>query len=237
MKRVAIPIETAELCSYGCGCVAKFKNGSNKLMCLERSNSCPAVRKKNSEKIKKAHEEGRLVGWDITRSYNHGWSKGLTAETDSRVAKAKATMRKKIDSGEFTPYKIVHTVETKAKISKARTEWLRNPENRKNLGRGKQSWMEQCFQKWLEDSSIGGWETEKHFWNPICRKNYYCDFVFEDIKLIIELDGNQHLKTIEQDKIRDDWLHTVGYRVVRIQHKEFKERFFSNKGFEDLLRH
>lgn len=96
--------------------------------------------------------------------------------------------------------------------------------------------MEQCFQKWLEEKSIKGWETEKHFWNDSAKKNYYCDFVFEDTKLIIELDGNQHLKTLEQDKIRDDWLGTLGYRVVRIQHKEFKERFFSNRGFEDLMR-
>ncbi len=51
MKRIATPIETTELCNYGCGCTAQFKNGSGKLMCLERSNSCPAIRKKNSEGV------------------------------------------------------------------------------------------------------------------------------------------------------------------------------------------
>ena len=235
MKRVAIPIETSELCSYGCGCEAKFKNGSSKLMCLERYNSCPAVRKKNSEKIKKAHEDGRIAGWNTIKNSNRGWAKGLTAETDSRVAKSKATMRKKIDSGEYvvkgTPVSDRH----KKRLSEFKSNWLKNPENRKSIGRGKQSWMEQSFQKWLEENLIEGWETEKHFWSPTIRKNYYCDFVFENKKLIIELDGTQHLKTIEQDKIRDDWLGTLGYRVVRVQHKEFKERFFSKKGFEDLL--
>jgi very-short-patch-repair endonuclease len=29
--------------------------------------------------------------------------------------------------------------------------------------------------------------------------------VFEDEKLIIELDGTQHRKTVKQDSIRDDW--------------------------------
>lgn len=87
MKRVAIPVETDELCSYGCGCVAKFKNGSNKLMCLERFNSCPAVRRKNSSNLKKAHVDGRHPGWDKDRIYNRGWAKGLTAETDVRVAR------------------------------------------------------------------------------------------------------------------------------------------------------
>ena len=48
MKRIAIPVETDELCVYGCGNRAKFRNGSNRLMCCERHNSCPANRKKNS---------------------------------------------------------------------------------------------------------------------------------------------------------------------------------------------
>ena len=36
------------------------------------------------------------------------------------------------------------------------------------------------------------------------RKNYYPDFIFEDAKLIIELDGTQHKKTIELDAIRNE---------------------------------
>lgn len=235
MKRVAIPIETVEMCSYGCGCIAKFRNGSNKLMCLERFNSCPAVRKKNSEKVKKAHEDGRRIGWDKMRTYNHGWAKGLTAETDERLARARVTLKRNLESGVTKLGGHAMTEETKKKLSVLRSNWLMNPENRKNLGKGKQSWMEQCFQKWLEENSIIGWETEKHFRNTDAQKNYYCDFVFDDKKLIIELDGNQHLKTIEQDRIRDVWLNTQGYRVIRIQHKEFKERFFGDKGFKDLL--
>lgn len=52
MKRIAEPIETTELCSYGCGFTAKFKNGSGKLMCLTSSNSCPAIKAKNSQGLK-----------------------------------------------------------------------------------------------------------------------------------------------------------------------------------------
>lgn len=48
MKRIAEPIDTTELCSYGCGFMARFKNGSGNLMCSERHNSCPVNRKKNS---------------------------------------------------------------------------------------------------------------------------------------------------------------------------------------------
>ena len=46
MKRIAEEIETRELCFYGCGKIAKYKNGSNKLMCEIRSTKCEAVKEK-----------------------------------------------------------------------------------------------------------------------------------------------------------------------------------------------
>ena len=48
MKQIANPITTNELCSYGCGNIAKFINGSNNLMCKKSHSSCPANKKKNS---------------------------------------------------------------------------------------------------------------------------------------------------------------------------------------------
>jgi len=75
-----------------------------------------------------------------------------------------------------------------------------------------------------------------HFWNDEIKKNYFPDFIFESKKLIIELDGTQHRKTVEQDSVRDTWFNNKGYTVVRILHSEFKERYFSGTGFLDLLR-
>lgn len=60
MKRIANPIETNELCSYGCGNVAKFINGSKKLMCCKSSNSCPA----NKKRIVKNVKRRMIVGKD-----------------------------------------------------------------------------------------------------------------------------------------------------------------------------
>lgn len=88
MKRIAKEIITTELCSYGCGNQAKFVNGSNKLMCCERHNKCPALRIKNSSGLKVAHKDGRAVGWNSLReSYgvNTTWSTGLTAFNDDRI--------------------------------------------------------------------------------------------------------------------------------------------------------
>lgn len=231
MKRVANPIETDNFCHYGCGNVAKFVNGSGNLMCLTSSNSCPAIKSKNSQGVKHC-------GRDYVSDYKNlpqeskrrmNWSKGLTKETNVSIAAMADKLRGIPTIGR------PHTNETKEKISRKRTEWLKNPENRKIYGRGKKSWMELCFEKWLSDNKIEGWITEDHFWNPTLRKNYYVDFLFKDKKLIVELDGNQHKKTLLQDSIRDDYLRTLGYNIMRIPHDEFKKRYFSGIGFFDIL--
>ena len=41
------------------------------------------------------------------------------------------------------------------------------------------------------------------------------------MKLIIELDGTQHRNTVMQDAMRDDYLISIGYRVLRITHREY----------------
>jgi very-short-patch-repair endonuclease len=231
MKRIAEPIQTNELCSYGCGNTAVFINGSKKLMCCKSHNSCPVNKKKNSEGLKNC-------GRDYAESYKNlpqnikdkmNWSKGLTKDIDPRVAKPHFIGRK------FGSALTGHTAETKEKLSKFRTEWLKNPLNRKNLGRHKKSWMELTFEEYLKCNNIEGWDTEIHFWNDELKKNYFPDFIFENKKLIIELDGTQHKKTVEQDSIRDKWFNNKGYKVIRITHSEFKERYFSGKGFLDLL--
>lgn len=65
--------------------------------------------------------------------------------------------------------------------------------------------------------------SERACW---CNSNY---------RHLFKLDGTQHSKTVELDVIRDEWFNRQGYKVVRITHPEFKERFFSGKGFLDLI--
>lgn len=232
MKRIANPVETSDLCSYGCGNLARYINGSKKLMCCKSSNSCPAVRSRNSLGVKNC-------GRDYIKTYQNlsqeskdrmNWSKGQTKETNASVALMASKLKER--PGVSRP----HSEKTKKVLSKFRTEWLKKSENRKNLGRHKRSWMETNFENYLIQNNITGWETEKHFWSEKNNKNYYPDFIFEDQKLIVELDGTQHRKTVEGDKIRDDWFSSIGYRIIRIEISEFKKRYFSGKGFLDLLR-
>lgn len=105
-------------------------------------------------------------------------------------------------------------------------------ENRKNFGRGKKSYLELSFEIWLKNKNIDDYEPERKFVNTQLenKKNYFVDFTFEDKKVIVELDGTQHFKTKEQDAVRDEYLTSIGYNVVRISYKEYK-----NKTKENLL--
>ena len=64
----------SDLCDYGCGQKGEYEMNNGKVCCSENWQSCPAMRKKNSEGLKKAFEEGRK---DTEHLDGHrGWSKG-----------------------------------------------------------------------------------------------------------------------------------------------------------------
>lgn len=115
----------------------------------------------------------------------------------------------------------------KCRSSSARlksSRWLSNPENRKKYGRGKQSYMEQSFSSWLDMIGVE-YETEVLFKNTHVNKCYFADFVFRDKRLIIELDGSQHLKTKEADAARDEYIMiNYNFNIIRISHKEYSAK-------------
>ena len=102
---------------------------------------------------------------------------------------------------------------------------LKNP-NRKIRGNGKQSYMEETFEKWLKETldiqkGYHGYLTEVQFYNKKANKNGFCDFVFPQKRLIIELDGSHHIKRKHLDDIRDQHLNSRGWKVYRISIKEY----------------
>jgi very-short-patch-repair endonuclease len=44
---------------------------------------------------------------------------------------------------------------------------------------------------------------------------YVCDFICLEAKLIVELDGSQHVERADYDAHRDAFLRSYGYRVLR----------------------
>lgn len=73
---------------------------------------------------------------------------------------------------------------------------------------------EQILWRLLRNRQFFGLKFKRQF--PI--GNYIVDFVCEEKKLIIELDGGQHnqMQNIEQDNIRTDFLNSKGYKVLRL---------------------
>ena len=113
---------------------------------------------------------------------------------------------------------------SKRSHSRQQSERLSKPENRTNLGRGKKSYLEKSFEEWLTSFDIP-FEAEVKIYNTELNKNYFVDFLFKDLNLVVELDGTQHEKTKEQDAIRDDYIQRViGYKVLRIKHKEYVKK-------------
>jgi len=45
--------------------------------------------------------------------------------------------------------------------------------------------------------------------------NYIVDFVSRKLKLIIEIDGNSHLSKSQEDYDRQEFLKSLGYRIIR----------------------
>jgi len=52
---------------------------------------------------------------------------------------------------------------------------------------------------------------------------YIVDFVCLQKRLIIEVDGGQHSEQISYDKIRDNWLKSQGFKVLRFWNNEVLE--------------
>ena len=70
----------------------------------------------------------------------------------------------------------------------------------------------------LKGKQLGGYKFRRQ--QPIGR--YIVDFVNAERKLIVELDGSQHLDSV-QDKRRDENLCALGYRVLRFWNNEVNE--------------
>lgn len=50
--------------------------------------------------------------------------------------------------------------------------------------------------------------------------HYIADFVCREKKLIIEIDGGQHMDAVEYDALRTQYLEARGYQVLRIWNDE-----------------
>lgn len=80
------------------------------------------------------------------------------------------------------------------------------------------SWAEKTVMKIFEEKGIS-------FQRDFKINRFFGDFVFIDKKLVLEIDGKQHLERKQYDKARDEIIRKEGYEVVRISwvHRNFEE--------------
>jgi very-short-patch-repair endonuclease len=71
----------------------------------------------------------------------------------------------------------------------------------------------------LRAKRLRGWKFRRQ--EPIAR--YIADFVCMRARLIVELDGGQHLDRVEHDQVRDAWLTSQGFRVLRFWNCDWRE--------------
>jgi len=76
------------LCEYGCGQEAKYKTSNNRQCCSPKFNSCPGIRKRNSEtnKIKQSGKNNPMYGREQTIE-----SKLKNSESNKKVWKDKSS--------------------------------------------------------------------------------------------------------------------------------------------------
>lgn len=149
------------------------------------------------------------------------WNKGLTIETDERVAKYVNTRKVR---GYVSPFKGKHlSEEHKRKTSQSMKRFYKeHPElvPYKLHHSSKESYPERYFTKVFYKENIQGYTKEYSV------SGYFLDFAFIEDKIDLEIDGSQHyvdLKIIEHDKIRTETLTKLGWTVVRIDWRAWKK--------------
>ncbi len=84
-------------------------------------------------------------------------------------------------------------------------------------------------------------KEERHLWYDFFKNlsvtvnrqkvigRYIVDFYIASAKTVVELDGSQHYDDIDRknDKIRDNYLNTLGIKVLRYSNADINQRFDS----------
>ena len=115
-----------------------------------------------------------------------------------------------------------HSDATKKLQSKRRFEYMRNNPDyhvlRKTI---EPSWPEKIFIKGLKDY---GFYNKFSIEREKCFHPYFADFAFLNVKVVVEVDGEQHLKLYrkQKDKEKDKLITSKGWRVFRVTAKQVK---------------
>jgi len=170
------------------------------------------TRKQLKEHLKEKHPGKR-----------NAWNKGLTKETDERVKQFGQTYSKRIKNKEisasFTGKK--HTDEWRKNHSELQKERYKGKTIYATIREHRKSYAEQYFDEIFNDA-----EKQYHI------DRYFLDYAWPDIKMYIEVDGEQHYTEsgLIHDNIRTEKLNELGWKCIkRIRWKFYKKLLFNEK--------
>jgi len=145
------------------------------------------------------------------------WNKGLTCETDERIAKITNILREGYASGRLVNHQTgkPHTEEEKRKISETQKKNYAGKSRYIPVQEHRKSYAEQYFDVIFTDA-------QKQF--PIDR--YRLDYAWPDTKTYIEVDGEQHYteEGLKHDNERMQVLESLGWICKkRIRWSEYQK--------------
>ena len=158
------------------------------------------------------------------------WNRGLTDDTDDRVKNWHNSIKESYLSGKNVPHNLGKHLskEHKDKISESMKKYLsNNPDKVPYLlnHSSNVSYPEQYFIDVFQNENV---DLKYH----LQVSKYQLDFYNEELKLDIEIDGEQHYldKNIyKSDRERDNYMKGLGWFVIRIRWSQYCKLSFENK--------
>lgn len=157
---------------------------------------------------------------DIPVKYRgKNFSEFSSEELNAMHKKAGETLKRKIASGEINATWTGKNLpkEMKEKIRKGRVKFLQeNPGQHGAWNKENKSYLENWFEEfYLSELLDKNYDIQFNY----SVYPYFLDFAFVDLKLDVEVDGKFHYTyetNIEHDKIRNETLEKLGWRIYRI---------------------
>ena len=162
------------------------------------------------------------------------WNKGKTILTDERVAKQHQTRKNNIASGKTIIIGHKQTEETKKLLSKKRIEYLINNPDKHAWKRNTKFKSVPCEELKNKFRALGINFIEEYC--PFIDSAISLDIAFPDIKIGIEVNGNQHYNRDgslkEYYQLRHNRLEEAGWTIYEIHYTIC----YNLKNFEDILK-
>ena len=215
------PFKGEHICVY-CGGHAEYQLKDGRWCCAPFSNQCSVMKAKISNALKKAHAKKPMWSANSVSS----WNKGLTAKTDTRVAKYSKTLKRRYEIGELVSATkgTHHTAEEKQRLSqimkrKILAGEIEVPYLRNHHSKGP-SYPEQYFIDIFKNANL----SVEH---DLQVGLYELDFANPKTKKYVEIDGEQHYvdpRIVKHDLERTEALKQQGWQLVsRVRWSEFQK--------------